>query len=69
MINKTIKSWRWRILRAGYANVRQFCENIGIPESMMSEYLTGKKYPSLKRFDLIEKHLKGIEEEKELEHV
>lgn len=58
---ETIKTWRWRIVKAGF-NVRKFSAlpGINIPASLFSEYLNGKKSPSLERFDLIEDKLKSL---------
>ena len=54
-----VKSWKWRIVKAGL-NVGDFSEQIGVARSAMSEYLNGKKSPSLERFDRIENKLRDM---------
>jgi len=55
-----IDSWKWRIVRAGGNQVR-FAKEVGIARSSLSEYLSGKKRPSLTTFDKIETTLKQRE--------
>lgn len=55
----TIKTWKWRITKAGYKK-GDFAAEIGIPRPMLSNYLHGRATPSLDRFDLIEDKLKEL---------
>lgn len=64
-IKETIKSWRWRIVRAGH-NGKTFSELIGISNVALSEYISGKKKPSLDRFDMIEKTILEAEKKQGL---
>lgn len=57
---ETVQTWRWRIVRSGH-NAASFSKILGIAPSLMSEYLSGVKTPSLGRFDEIEEKLKDLE--------
>jgi hypothetical protein len=57
--DEIIKSWRWRIAKAGH-KMGSFCVLINIAPSALSEYQSFKKSPSLKRFNLIEQTLKDM---------
>lgn len=56
---ETIKSWGWRIKKAGY-NQSTFADEYEMSRSALSEYIAGKKDPSLKRFSFIESTLKDL---------
>lgn len=56
---ETIHSWRWRIVKAGYT-AKGFAELVDIPQSLLSEYMSGKKTPSIDRFDYIEGYLREL---------
>lgn len=58
-IRETIKSWQWRIVKAGYRQ-GSFADMLEIAPSLFSEYINGKKDPSLERFELIENKLKEL---------
>ena len=59
-VHETIKDWRWRIVRAGHTQA-SFCADLNLSKAAMSEYLSGKKDPSIKTFNKIEKRLKILE--------
>ncbi len=54
-----IKSWKWRIVKAGYRS-GEFAALLGIHASLMSNYLNEKQNPSLGKFDLIEQKLREL---------
>jgi transcriptional regulator with XRE-family HTH domain len=56
---ETIKTWKWRIVKAGHNGIT-FAELLGIAPSVLSEYMSGKKSPSLERYDHIEGKLKEL---------
>ncbi len=56
---ETIKSWKWRIVKADHS-AKSFAELVGISPSLLSEYWTKKKSPSIERFDLIENKLREL---------
>lgn len=58
-IQEKIKSWKWRIVKAEY-NVKSFADLMGFSASSMSEYMSGKKKPSIDRFEEIENKLKEL---------
>lgn len=60
-IKETIESWKWRIVRVGHTQA-SFCDSLQVSRAGMSEYLSGKKDPSIKMFNKIESRLKGLEE-------
>lgn len=55
-----VNSWRWRIIRVGLT-MGDFALSLGLAKSAMSEYVSGKKSPSLGRFEQIENTLAGLE--------
>ena len=55
-----IKSWKWRIVRTEHS-AKSFAALVKVPATQLSEYFSGKKTPSLKRFDFIEGKLKELE--------
>ena len=55
-----VKTWRWRITRAGYTQDR-LCQELQVSRSGLSQYLCGKQEPSLKMFDKIEGKLRELE--------
>jgi predicted transcriptional regulator len=57
---KTIDSWRWRIVKAGY-KANSFAKEVGVSQGAMSEYLNGKKTPSLAKYQQIENKLRYLE--------
>lgn len=59
-----VKSWFWRIKRAGHTQA-SFCQTIQVSKSAMSQYINGKQDPSLKTFNKIENKLKELEEKQE----
>lgn len=54
-----IQSWKWRIVKAGHT-AKSFAELIEISPSLLSEYWSGAKSPSIERFDLIENKLREL---------
>lgn len=56
---ETIQSWKWRIVKAGHT-AKSFADIVDISPSLLSEYWTEKKSPSIERFDLIEGKLKDL---------
>lgn len=58
-IREVIASWKWRVVKAGYSQKR-FALLLGISPSLFSEYTTGKKDPSVERFERIEDKLKQL---------
>lgn len=58
-IRDSINTWRWRIVKAGH-NLRSFSKMLGIAPSLFSEYCSGKKDPSIERYELIEGKLKEL---------
>jgi len=53
-------TWGWRIKRASLRQT-SFAEEIGVSPAVLSEYISGKKIPSLKRFELIENEIRKRE--------
>ena len=62
-INETIKSWRWRIVRVEMSQ-DSFCDTIQVSRAALSNYISGKKDPSLKSYQKIEGKLLELEKEK-----
>ena len=56
---KTISTWRWRIVKANH-NIKSFAEELDIAPSIVCEYLSGKKTPSLGKFETIENKLREL---------
>lgn len=55
-----ISTWRWRIIKAGFKNYGAFAKELRIQPALLSLYMTGKKSPSVKKFDLIETTLRNM---------
>ena len=55
-----IKTWKWRIIKAEHT-AKSFAELIDVAPSLLSEYCSEKKTPSIERFDLIENKLREME--------
>lgn len=62
----TIKSWKWRIVRAGHSQM-SFAVLINVSVPALSGYINGNITPSIERFELIEGKLRELELELELE--
>lgn len=59
-VEKTIKSWRWRIAKAGLTQ-RDFCKLVdGVTESNMSQYILLQKKPRPLTFSRIEEKLEEL---------
>lgn len=56
---ETITSWKWRVAKSN-KTAQEFCISIGLDPSQFSQYVCGKKNPSLPTFDLIESKLKEL---------
>jgi transcriptional regulator with XRE-family HTH domain len=56
----TIKTWKWRIVRADHT-MQSFCELVKVNPSLMSQYISGQIKPSIERYDLIEGKLREFE--------
>jgi hypothetical protein len=56
---KKIKSWRWRIAKAGMTQLA-FCEVVSVTPPNMSMYLNGKKKPRPLTFETIESKLQEL---------
>lgn len=56
---KKIKSWRWRIAKAGMTQLA-FCKVVSITPANLSLYLNGKKIPRPLTFEIIESKLKEL---------
>lgn len=54
---ETVSTWAWRALKAGYRQ-NALADELGIPRGLMSEYINGKKKPSIERFQEIENFLR-----------
>lgn len=58
---ETIQTWKWRIVKAGHSQKSFLAlDGVNIAQSLFSDYLNGKKDPSIERFDLIENKLKSL---------
>lgn len=59
-----IKTWKWRILKAGYKTIADFCNDVEPPimHQQLGRYLSGKISPTVTTFDRIEGKLreKGV---------
>lgn len=55
-----IKSWPWRIARAGH-NQKTFSAKCGVHETSLSTYIKGKTVPTFVNFNKIEDTLLDIE--------
>lgn len=53
-----VSTWKWRLIKAGYKNSKDFCEKNDIYESNFSFWVTGKQKPSAKNIEKIEQALK-----------
>jgi len=54
---ETIKTWRWRIVKAGF-KISEFAATIGVQPARMTGYMSGKVRPRSDIFDKIEGKLK-----------
>lgn len=59
-MRKIIKSWRWRIARAGMTEKKFSEDHAKVDRSMMSRYLTGNVVPTPLTFTRIEDALKSL---------
>lgn len=57
---ETIKSWRWRIQRAGF-NQTSFAKHVGISAPMLSRYISGEQNIFMETFTEIENALRELE--------
>tara|TARA_R110000850_G_scaffold139692_1_gene260945 strand:+ start:81 stop:293 length:213 start_codon:yes stop_codon:yes gene_type:complete len=58
--DKIIKSWKWRMLKAGYKSQSEFADELEISKQVLSNWLNGRNHPNLKTFIKIESLLKGL---------
>ena len=56
---ETVKTWKWRAHKADL-NQSKLAFDLSISPSALSEYISGKKNPSMATFDKIEGYLKGL---------
>ena len=57
---ETMRSWGWRIKR--YKKTQsEFAKELGISDTVLSEYISGKRVPPLMRFFKIEQTLQDSE--------
>ena len=58
---EVIKSWRWRIMRSG-KTARSFSRLVGVSQSSLSMYFSGKRTPKIQTYMRIEKSICDLEE-------
>lgn len=58
-----VSTWKWRIIKAGYKNAKEFCDANGIQESHFSVWINGKQKPVAHNLEKVEKLLGVMEEE------
>lgn len=52
-----VDTWRWRIVKQ-YGTLKKFCEDNNVSQQVLSAWVNGKKHPSDKSIDRIEKLIK-----------
>lgn len=57
--DETIKSWRWRIVKANHS-IQSFSELVNLFPSQMTTYFSGKVRPSIGIFERIENKLREL---------
>jgi len=65
-INEIIKSWKWRIVKAG-STQQEIADNVGITRVHLNTCISGKATPSIKVFGEVESTIKYLEAFKESE--
>ena len=60
-----IRSWPWRIKRLGLTQ-SHFAENVGLSETVLSFYVSGKRTPSIPTFEEVENRLRKMESDLDL---
>lgn len=59
LAKETIKTWKWRITKAGLSQ-QEFAKQVSIAPSILSQYITGNATPLIDRFDEIEGKLQEL---------
>ena len=60
-IKEIIKSWKWRIVRAGLTQ-KSLAAEAGVSRVFLNTCISGKANPSVETFDNIESALRVLEE-------
>lgn len=60
-IKEIIKSWKWRIVKAG-STQQEIADKVGITRVHLNTCISGKAKPSLEVFDNVESALRVLEE-------
>lgn len=56
---ETVRTWRGRISKAGKTEEAAATES-GLSKSGLSQYLSGKNSPTIKKFEQFENYLRGL---------